>query len=152
MGRSIWPWGTLVQGHDDIRTQVPLDLHAALGAQELGGAVEVALELDPLLGNLAQGGQGEDLKAPGIGEDRAVPAHEGVKPPHAGDEPVPGTETEVIGVAQDHLGADLGELGRSNPLDGALGPHGHEGGSEHPAVGRIEMPCPGSAVLSHRIQ
>lgn len=62
-----------IKEHDDVGAQIALDFHGGLGANEGGCAVEVVLEMDTLLGDLAEFGEGEDLEAAAVGEDRTVP-------------------------------------------------------------------------------
>ena len=59
------------------------------------------LEGDALFGDFAQGGEGEDLEAAGIGEDRAVPILEGVQAAELLHHLHPGAEHQVVGVAED---------------------------------------------------
>src|SRR5579871_3368163 len=68
--------GALVEGHDDVGAESDLGGDRALRAEEMGGAVEVRAEGDAVLADLAQVAQAEDLEAPGVGQDGAVPAHE----------------------------------------------------------------------------
>ena len=50
---AAWMWGTLIEEHDDVGAQIALDFHGGFGANEGGCAVEVVLEMDALLGDLA---------------------------------------------------------------------------------------------------
>ena len=51
-----------------------LDVDGALGRQQVRAAVEVRLEVDALLGDLAARGEAEHLVAAAVGEDRRGPS------------------------------------------------------------------------------
>ena len=139
---------TLVKGHGDVAAQVGLDAHGLLRAHKDAPAVDVGGEGDPLLGDFPQAGQGEDLKAPAVGEHGAVPVHKFVEPAHLADYPVPGAQVEVVGVGQLHLTANLLQIvGGHRPFDSPLGAHIHKHrGLDHP-VGAGEGPPPGPPLL-----
>ena len=63
-----------VELHLDVGAEQALDLDGALGRQQVRGAVDVRLEGDALVGDLAQLGEAHDLEAAGVGEDRAGPS------------------------------------------------------------------------------
>ena len=69
----------VVEAHGDVGAEGLLNLDRALGGQLQKPAVEVRAEGRAAVGDFGPLGQAEDLKAPGIGEDRAVPAHEFVQ-------------------------------------------------------------------------
>ena len=52
-------------------------------------------------------GEAVDLEAAAVGEDRPVPVHEAMQAAQLGDEVVAGPQGEVIGVAEDDLGAGV---------------------------------------------
>ena len=58
-----------------------------------------------LLGDLADLGQAHHLEAAGVGEDRPVPAHEAVQAAEPRDALGAGAQHQVIGVAEDDVGA-----------------------------------------------
>ena len=95
----------LVEHHGDVRAEPRLDVDGALGRQQMPGAVEVRLELGAFLGDHAPLGEAEDLEAAAVGQDRPVPADEAVQAAAPRDQLVAGAEKEVIGVAEDDLGA-----------------------------------------------
>ena len=88
----------LIKGHGDVRAQVCLDAHALLRPHEDVSAVHMGVEADAVLLDLAQGGQGKDLKAAAVGEDGAVPGHELVQTAQLLDELVARTDMQVVGV------------------------------------------------------
>ena len=89
-------------------------------------AVDVRVEAAAVLGHLPHPREREDLEPAGVGEYRAVPAHEAVQPAGGGDDLRPGAEEQVVRVAQDDLRAELDEVARPERLDGAEGSDVHE--------------------------
>ena len=67
---------TLVEDHHDVAADGHLRFDATLGAKKNRATVEVALENRALLGHRARVGEGKNLEASRVGEDRAFPAHE----------------------------------------------------------------------------
>ena len=63
----------LVEKHDNVGAQVPLDFHGGFGPDECRGAIQVVLEMHALLSDFAQLGEGENLKPTAVCEDRPVP-------------------------------------------------------------------------------
>ena len=85
--------------------------------------------------DLADVGELKDLEAAAVGEDRAVPAHEAVQAAQFGDQLVAGPQGEVIGVAEDDLGADALRADRASaPLTVAWVPTGMN-------IGVSTVPC-----------
>ncbi len=101
---------TFIKSHDDVRIQIPLDLHRTLRTDERGSAVEVVLKMHPLFGNLPQLGQREHLKTPAVSEYRPLPSHEFVQSALPGDQLLSGPDMEVIGIAENDLCPELLEL------------------------------------------
>ena len=119
----------LVEDERDVGAERRLHLHRLLRRQEALGAVDVGAEADPLLADLehpaarpgaaapaldlvgdAAVGEREDLEAAGVGDQRPVPAHELVQAAELGDPLGPGRQQQVVGVAEDQLVAELGDL------------------------------------------
>ncbi len=67
-----------------------------------------------LVGDAAVG-EREDLEAAGVGDQRPLPVHEAVQPAGGGDPLRPGRDEQVVGVAEDQLVAEPGDLGRLQP-------------------------------------
>ena len=65
---------TFIESHDDIRIQIPLNLHRALRTDERRSAVKVILKMHALFGNLPELGQGKYLETSAVGKYRSVPA------------------------------------------------------------------------------
>ena len=75
-------------------------------------AVDVRLEGDALVGDLAQLGEAHHLEAAGVGEDRPVPAHEAVQAAEPGDALGARPQHQMIGVGEDDVGAGGLRAGR----------------------------------------
>jgi hypothetical protein len=80
-----WIVGALVERHDDIGADGPLDVDDGLRGEEVRRAIQIALEGDALLGDLPQVSEAEHLEAAAVGKNRGVPAHKAVEPPSALD-------------------------------------------------------------------
>jgi hypothetical protein len=109
-------------------------------------AVDVALEGDPVVVDLVDPGEREDLEAAGVGEDRPAPAHEAVEAADLAQHVEPGAEVEVVGVAEHDLHAGPRELLRVEGLHGAERPDRHEAGGVEPATGEREEAGPGPPI------
>ncbi len=83
-----------------------------LGREAVVRAVEVALEGDAVVVDLAQLAERHDLEPARVGQDRPVPGHEAVQAAEAGDALVAGPQVEVVRVGQDDRGAGLAEIVR----------------------------------------
>ena len=71
-------------------------------------------------------GEAEDLVAAAVGQDRTPPADEPVQAAAARDQVVAGPQIEMIGVAEQDLGAEPLEIAVRDALDRALRADGHE--------------------------
>ena len=80
--------------------------------EQMRVAVEMRAEQHALFGDLAQAVQTEDLESAGIGEDRPRPGHELVQSAEPADGFVPGTQIEMIGVAENDLRVEIVEQSR----------------------------------------
>ena len=67
--------------------------------------VDVAAEGHPLLGELAEVGQAHHLEAARVGQDRPLPVHQAVQPPEPRHPLGPGPQHQVIGIAEQDVGA-----------------------------------------------
>lgn len=70
------------------------------------------------------GSQGEGLKSPTVGHDRAMPIHHRMQSAHGPDRFGSRAKIEVVGVGQQTLDSDLGELQRSEGLHRGPGSDG----------------------------
>ena len=139
----------LVQLHGDVGPDaVGLDLDGAFRRQDVFGAVDVAGEGDGLLLHLGNPGQGHDLKTARVGQDRLVPAHESVQPAQALHPFGTGAQHQVIGVAQQDVGAGRLDLIHRHRLDRGGGADGHEGGGADVAARGLQHAGAGAAFGS----
>lgn len=133
--RSRWCRGALVKGHHNVGTDDALGVDHVFGSEEVLAAVDVGAEADALPGELADTSEGEDLEASGVGEDGLFPTIEAVQASDPAQDVKTRAEVEMIGVAEDDLGADVvAQLALVHCLDTAHGTHGHEDGRLHLAM------------------
>ena len=125
---------TLIERHDDVRPQIVLDVHRLFGREEVIASVDVRGKAHAVVRDVVERGERKDLEAAAVREDGAVPVHEFVQPPCAGDELIAGAHIQVIGVGEDDLRADLLEIARQHALDGRLRTDGHIDGRQDIAV------------------
>ena len=97
------------------------------------------LKLGAVLGDGPSLGEAEDLKAAAVSQQRTVPADKPVETSPSRDQLVAGTEIEVIGIAEDDLGAAVGDVAVQGGFDGSLRADGHERRRVHEAVRGLEL-------------
>ena len=78
----------------------------------------------------------ENLKATAVSQDWTFPASHAVQPAQPCDGFVPRPQSEVIGIAQNHMGTRRSDLIDRDSLDGPLSSNGHEAGRLDGTVGR----------------
>ncbi len=100
-----------------------------------------ALVVDP-----GEPGEREDLEPAAVGQDGAVPVHEPVQPAKGLDHLAPGPQVEVVGVAQDDLGAGGRKLLGRHRLDRAERADRHEDRGLDRPVGGFENAGPRAAA------
>ena len=132
-------FGALVEGHADVGAEGDLDIHGVLGGEEVAAAVEMGAEAHAFVGDFAQVGEAEDLKAAGVSEHGAGPADEAVQAADAADDFVAGAEIEMVGVAEDDLRAQRFEHVLRYGLDGAGSADGHEDWSFNGLVRQVHL-------------
>jgi len=116
-----------------------LGIDGGFGCEGVQIAIEVGLKDHAVIGDFAQAGEAEDLKAAGIGEDGVGPGHEAVQAAHAADGFVAGAEVEVVGVGEHDFDAEVGrEVALVETLDGSLRADGHEDRSFDGAMRGVE--------------
>jgi len=110
-------------------------------------AIDVRTEEDALFGDLAELAKAPDLEAAGVGEDGTGPLHEAVEAAEGLDELVAGAQEEVVGIAEDDAGVQVGDkIPLRNSFDGGLRADGHEDGGFDGAVRGVEEAGPGAGV------
>ena len=87
-------------------------------------------------------------KPPAVRQNRAIPAHEFVKPAQAGDSFVPRAQVEVIGISKNDLRVEGLQLVGGKAFDGPGGTDRHEYGSIDRAAGGFDPPgtCAASRI------
>jgi len=102
-----------VEAHRDVRAELRLDPGDELRREARRAAVVDRAERDAFV---VDGGdrvaQREDLEPARVGEDRPVPAHEGVQPAELGDQVGARAEVQVVRVAEQDPRACLAHLVR----------------------------------------
>jgi hypothetical protein len=88
--------------------------------------------------DFSDGSQAENLKAAAIGKDRSGPINETVQTARRADDFQAGPNIQVIGIAQDDLGAHLAKFARVNGFDAALRPDRHKDWRVNNAVGSCQ--------------
>ena len=128
-----------IEDHGDIGAESVLDFDRALGRQFMPGAVEMGLEDDAVIGDLAEIGQRHDLETARIGEDRSRPVHEPVQSAEPGDDIGARAQHQMIGVGEHDLGPGRGHRFGRHRLDGPGGADGDEGRGGDGAVGASDL-------------
>ena len=136
----------LVEGHDHVGAQPPLDVDHGLGGEAVAAPVDVAAKGDAVVVDVAGGGQREDLVTPRVGQDRSPPAHEVVQAAQLPHHLRARAQVQVVGVGQHHRCAGVRELLGRDTLDGARRAHRHEDRRFDHAAGKGQAPCAGPAV------
>ena len=116
-----------VELHLDVGAQQVLDFHRPLRRQQMPRAVDMGLEGDAVLIELAQLGERHHLEAAGIGEDRIGPVHEAMQATEFGDALGARPQHQVIDIAENDIGTQLAYLLRIHCLDGGGCADRHEG-------------------------
>src|SRR5688500_8585646 len=106
------------------------------------------LEIGALLADRAPFGEAEDLEAAAVGQQRLRPANEAMETAAPSDQLVARAQEQVVGVAEDDLGAELLQVAMERGFDRALGAHRHEGRCLHDAVRRLEFSAARWAVCA----
>src|SRR3712207_4315697 len=139
---TLFPYTTLFRSlgpHEPLR---PVDVRAEANALLLDRedpALAIAPAALDLIGHRAVAHR-EDLEAAGVGDHRAVPAHEAVDAAERPNEIVTGREEQVERVPQHHVEAQLGGLADLERLDDGLRRQRDEGRRADLAVGQAKDP------------
>ena len=154
-----------VERDDEIGAELALDVDRAFRRQQVLAAVDVGTEGRTLFADLEQRlgprdvapaldlvgdravAEAEDLEAAGIGQHRAVPAHEAVQPAHLRHQVGARLQHQMIGVGEDDLRLLLAQAGRRAGLHRRLGGAEDEGRRVERAVRRGQPPAPRARAL-----
>src|SRR5262245_54749392 len=97
----------------------------------------MVLKVRAFLGDLANPGQGENLLAAAVGQDRPRPGHKRMEPAKMANHFESWPNEKVIGITKNNLRGQLSQLARTHRLHCPLGPDWHEGrGFDHATSGR----------------
>ena len=145
---------TFVKDHGDVRAEQPLDFHRFLRPEKKRRAIQVRTELDAVGGDFADFGQTENLEAAAVGQNGAGPAHKLVQAAGGAENLQAGTNGEMVGVAQQNLGAHLPQLPRVERLDTGLRADRHEDRRLDHAAGRGQpaQARPGKRIGGEQIE
>lgn len=135
-----------IKEHRDVRTKDGLNLHALLRAEHHAGAVEVALKLHSLFGDLADFGKRPDLEASGVGEHGTVPGGERMEASQFIDDLGPGAEPKVVSVSKNDLRLHEVKIIRVKGFHRSLGADRHKYGGFDRSVRRGETTAAGFAI------
>ena len=106
------------------------------------------LEFGAVFANLPALGQAEHLVPAAVGEHGPIPPDEPVQAAETPNQFITGTKVEVIGVAQNDLGAGLLEVFEERPFHRSLRPDRHERRRTHHAVRSDDLAKTRSAVAA----
>ena len=128
-----------IEHHQDVAAECQLDVHGGGRRELVRVAIQMRLEGDAFVGDLAQPGKAEHLVAAGIGQDRARPGHETVKSPEVPDQFVAGAQEEMVGVAEDDAGLEIvPQIALAESFDGGLRADRHEDRGRDVAVRGVQ--------------
>ena len=111
-------------------------------------AVQMGVEGDAFLGDLAKFGQAEYLESATVCQDGPGPTGELMKPAHVRYDLIARTQMQMIGVAQHDLCADFFQIKCGKPaFDGGSGGDILESGGLNGTVNGYKFTAAGSALL-----
>ncbi len=118
---------------------MPLELRwLARATARIQVAVDVRTKSRLFLGHVDHCGQAEELKTAAVGEDRAVPTHEGMQAAEPLNELFARAQREMVGICQHHLSARDADLVDGQSFDRCDSADGHEGGKLDRAMGCVK--------------
>ncbi len=133
-------FNAFIEDHRDVRAERLLNLDGLFRREGMLGAIKVRTENYTVIGDFAEIGKAENLKAAGISEDRARPGHETMQPAQTADSFVARAKIEMIRVAEQNLNAQIAERLLRKSLYCALRADRHERGRVDDAVRSRETP------------
>ena len=116
----------VVEDHRDVRAEFALDIHGFFWSKKEKRSVQMRPELDSVRLDFANGCEAEDLETAAIGKDGPIPIYEVVEAASSSDDFHARTDVQMIGVAEDDLGAHFAQFARIDGFDAALGADRHE--------------------------
>src|SRR5262249_41115142 len=116
------------------------------------GAIDGGSELGAGLRDLPELREAEDLESAGVGEDRAIPAHEAMKPAELLHEVVSRPEEEMVRIGENDLGAGRAEVVRPQRLHRRVRADRHEDWRFDDSVGGRESAGARRAVGGEKLE
>ena len=135
-----------VELHADVGVEQRLDLQRPLRRQPVGRSVDVRLERDAVLVELTEFRQRHHLEAAAVGQDRSIPTCKFVQAAERRHAFGARAQHQVIGVAENDVGARRLHLGHGHCLHRAGGADRHEGGRADDAARQRDRAGAGRAV------
>ena len=109
-------------------------------------AVDVRAKAHAAIVDLAQAAQAEHLKAAAVGQDGALMAAECVQTTELGDDLDAGALRQMVGVVENDVRPQVGDIDAVQRLDARQGAHRHENGGVETAVVCVQAPQAGGAL------
>ena len=106
-------------------------------------AVQQALELHSIFGNLAELLQTPHLESTAVRQHRAVPAHELLHATRFRNQLCARSQIKVVRIRKNNLSIEFADVAASKPLDRRRSPYRHKHGRRHIAVCRMDNPKAG---------
>lgn len=137
----------LVEGHDDVGTEIRLDPNGFFRRKKTLRAVQVGAEFDALFGNLRKGltvgglfskSERKHLETSAVGKYREIDVHESVEASKMGYRRFPGTQMEVVRIRKHDFRSNGENLLAGYALNAGLRSDGHENRGRHGSVGGLE--------------
>src|SRR5580698_10447783 len=112
------------------------------------GSIEMRTEAHTLIGNFAQIGKAENLKAAGIGKNRMRPRHERMQPAKLPNQFMPRPKIKMISIAKNDFSAQFLKRLLRKPLHRRRSPDGHKSRRVNHAMRRSQTPKPRPTRIS----
>src|SRR5207302_5668583 len=116
----------LVEDHQDVRSELTLDIDDRLGCKAMDGAVYVGPKPNTLRFDLSQPGETEHLISAAVGDNGCVRSHKPVEARGPSNNLDARSEIQMVRVAQEDRSLDFNQLPRREGLYAGLSAHRHE--------------------------
>src|SRR5215475_2814320 len=91
----------VVQNHDDVGAKRSLYIHRDLWTEKVTTSVQVRLKTNPVVADVSQRTETEDLVSAAVGQNRPIPTHESVQSSKLRHGFVARSQKEVVRVAEE---------------------------------------------------
>jgi len=136
----------LVELHLNVRTKHALNVHGTLRRKFISPPVDMRLERCPLLRDLANLRKGHHLEPTAIGKYRSIPSDEFMQATELCHLFRSWPQHQMVGIAQNDIGARLLHLIEVKPFHRADGSYRHEGGGANVTMQRMDRSQPRRAI------